>query len=165
MKNLYKLSKILLIISIIFFLNNNAFADNLLISSAAQQNSIYSTKSYYNNTKNFGIGDSIYIVLDEISAENIDPSQNFINNGEIVSAQVVQLLSNDKLLIQGKKTIQSDNQRMNFIITGIINPKSISNSRQVLSRNISDLKISFLDNKNRYYKESNIINKIIKHLL
>lgn len=162
MKLLSNLNKFVLAVFILTISNSYCFAENLLISSA-HQNSLYNSKSYYEGLKTFGIGDSIYIVLDELS-ENNNLIQNYVNNGETVNAQVVQLLSNGNLLIQGKKTVINNNKRINLVITGIANPKSITKSGQILSKNITNINISYLNNSTINH-HSSFKNKLIKHLL
>ena len=156
------LNKFLFLLLVLVMSNSYSFAENLLISSA-QHNSLYNSKSYYEEFSSFGIGDSIYIVMDEFS-EDKNVVQNFVNNGETVTAQVVQLLSNGNLLIQGRKTVIHNNERISFIIMGIANPKLITKSGQILSKNITDIKISYLNNKT-IHKQDSFMNKIMKHLL
>jgi len=162
MKSFLNFNKILIIILFLIATNSFATAENLLIGSA-HQNTIYSSKTYTEGLNYFGIGDFVYIVLDNL-VENDNTTNNLVKNGETVNAQVVQLLSNGNLLIQGKKTVINNDERTNLIITGIVNPKSITKSKQILSKNISNIKISFLNNSN-ISQESSFINKLIKHLL
>ncbi len=61
---------------------------------------------------------------------------------DTVVAQVVQVLPNGNLLVQGKKSLVNQNERMDLIISGIVDPKWINQSGEVLSSQVANLQFA-----------------------
>ena len=61
---------------------------------------------------------------------------------DTVVAQVVQVLPNGNLLVQGKKSLVNQNERVDLIISGIVDPKWINQSGEILSSHIANLQFA-----------------------
>lgn len=61
---------------------------------------------------------------------------------DVVVAQVVQVLPNGNLLVQGKKSLVNQNERMDLIISGIVDPKWINQSGEILSSQVANLQFA-----------------------
>ncbi len=61
---------------------------------------------------------------------------------DTVVAQVVQVLPNGNLLVQGKKSLVNQNERLDLIISGIVDPKWINQSGEILSSHIANLQFA-----------------------
>lgn len=61
---------------------------------------------------------------------------------DTVVAQVVQVLPNGNLLVQGKKSLVNQNERLDLIISGIVDPKWINQSGEVLSSQVANLQFA-----------------------
>jgi len=85
--------------------------------------------------------------------------------GDIISVQVVQQMPNGNLVVQGKKTIVNSNERMDLLVTGIVDPRSINALGQVSSNRVANLQ--FAQSGRGSISRSNnegIINKFVKYL-
>ena len=61
---------------------------------------------------------------------------------DTVVAQVVQVLPNGNLLVQGKKSLVNQNERLDLIISGIVDPKWINQSGEILSSHVANLQFA-----------------------
>ena len=61
---------------------------------------------------------------------------------DIVVAQVVQVLPNGNLLVQGKKSLVNQNERLDLIISGIVDPKWINQSGEIYSSQVAKLQFA-----------------------
>ena len=61
---------------------------------------------------------------------------------DVVVAQVVQVLPNGNLLVQGKKSLVNQNERLDLIISGIVDPKWINQSGEIYSSQVANLKFA-----------------------
>lgn len=68
-------------------------------------------------------------------------SRNLSLNDTVV-AQVIQVMPNGNLLVQGKKSIVSQNERMDLIISGVVDPKWINQSGQINSSKVANLQFA-----------------------
>jgi flagellar L-ring protein precursor FlgH len=85
--------------------------------------------------------------------------------GDTISAQVVQLLSNGNLMVQGKKTIVNNNERVDFIITGVVEPRWINQMGEISSTKVSNLQFA-MSGRGSISRNQNegIINRVIRYL-
>jgi len=97
--------------------------------------------------------------------ENQANSSRALVFGDTITAQVVQLLSNGNLLVQGKKTLVNNNERVDLVVTGVVDPRWINASGQISSTNISNLQFA-LSGRGAVSRGQNegIINRVIKYL-
>jgi len=68
--------------------------------------------------------------------------QRTISVNDTVVAQVVQVLPNGNLLVQGKKSIVSQNERVDLIISGVVDPKWINQSGEIPSSHVANLQFA-----------------------
>jgi len=68
--------------------------------------------------------------------------QRTLSVSDTVVAQVVQVLPNGNLLVQGKKSLVSQNERVDLIISGIVDPKWINQSGEIASSHIANLQFA-----------------------
>lgn len=61
---------------------------------------------------------------------------------DTVVAQVVQVLPNGNLLVQGKKSLVNQNERLDLIISGVVDPKWINQSGEILSSQVANLQFA-----------------------
>lgn len=85
--------------------------------------------------------------------------------GDRIAVQVVQQLPNGNLSVQGKKTLVNGNERMDFIVTGVVDPRWLNVDGEVYSYNVSNLQfaLSGRGNISRNQNEG-IFNRFIKYL-
>lgn len=91
-------------------------------------------------------------------------SRNF-TYGDTIAVQVVQQMANGNLSVQGKKTVVHGNERIDLIITGVVDPRWIDQNGQVYSYNVANLQfaVSGRGSISRSQNEG-IFNRIIKYL-
>ena len=61
---------------------------------------------------------------------------------DTVVAQVVQVLPNGNLLVQGKKSLVNQNERMDLIISSIVDPKWINQAGEIYSSQVANLQFA-----------------------
>lgn len=85
--------------------------------------------------------------------------------GDIIAVQVVQQMPNGNLVVQGKKTLVNGNERMDLLVTGIVDPRWIDALGQVSSRKVANLQFAS-SGRGSISRTGNegIINRFIKYL-
>ena len=85
--------------------------------------------------------------------------------GDKIACQVVQQLPNGNLSVQGKKTIVNGNERMDFIVTGVVDPRWLNVNGEISSYNVSNLQFA-LSGRGAISRNQNegIFNRFIKYL-
>ena len=68
--------------------------------------------------------------------------QRTISVSDTVVAQVVQVLPNGNLLVQEKKSLVSQNERVDLIISGVVDPKWINQSGEISSTHVANLQFA-----------------------
>lgn len=61
---------------------------------------------------------------------------------DTITAQVIQLLPNGNLVIQGKKTSINTGERSELVISGVVDPRYITNTGQISSNLIANLQFA-----------------------
>ena len=61
---------------------------------------------------------------------------------DVITAQVVEVLPNGNLVVQGKKVEVNSKERAEILVSGIVDPRFISNSGQVSSKYIANLQFA-----------------------
>lgn len=61
---------------------------------------------------------------------------------DTVVAQVVQVLPNGNLLVQGKKSLVNQNERVDLIVSGIVDPKWINQTGEISSAHVANLQFA-----------------------
>ena len=92
-------------------------------------------------------------------------NERSLNVSDYVTVQVVQLLPNGNLMVQGKKTLQNGNERVDLLVSGVVDPRWINDTGQVSSRNVANLQFA-LAGKGSISRGSNegIFNRVIRYL-
>lgn len=82
-----------------------------------------------------------------------------------VTVQVVQLLPNGNLMVQGKKTLVNGAERVDMLVSGVVDPRWIDQKGQVNSRNVANLQFA-LAGKGAVSRAGNegIVNRAIRYL-
>ena len=85
--------------------------------------------------------------------------------GDKIACQVVQQLPNGNLSVQGKKTIVNGNERMDFIVTGVVDPRWLNVNGEIFSYNVSNLQFA-LSGRGSISRSQNegIFNRFVKYL-
>jgi len=76
---------------------------------------------------------------------SVDGSTQVARNlklSDTVVAQVVQVLPNGNLLVQGKKSLVNQNERVDLIISGVVDPKWINQSGEIKSSYVANLQFA-----------------------
>ncbi len=82
-----------------------------------------------------------------------------------MTAQVVQVMPNGNLVIQGKKVAINSGEKTQIILSGIVDPRFITNTGTVKSEHVANLQLAVVGNGtvSRHDNES-LINRIFSHL-
>lgn len=99
------------------------------------------------------------------TVESSANAQRVLSFGDTISAQVVQMLSNGNLMVQGKKTLVNNNERVDLIVTGIVDPRWINSSGEISSTKVANLQFA-LSGRGSLSRGQNegIVNRLIKYL-
>ncbi len=76
---------------------------------------------------------------------NVSGGTQLVRNlqlSDVVVAQVVQVLPNGNLLVQGKKSLVNQNERLDMLISGIVDPKWINQSGKINSSQVANLQFA-----------------------
>lgn len=119
-------------------------------------NKILPGKPFNNQFNTFGGSNSV---------SSANSSQRGVKVTDSVTVQVVQLLPNGNLMVQGKKTLVNGNERVDMLISGVVDPRWINDTGQVNSKNVANLQFA-LAGKGSISRGGNegIINRVIKYL-
>ena len=120
-------------------------------------NKIFPGKIFNTQFNNFGGSN-------EVSSKVQNGRKMNLNNS--ITVQVVQLLPNGNLVVQGKKTLVNANERVDLLISGVVDPRWIDEAGQVSSTHVANLQFAF-NGKGATSRGNNegIINRVIKYLL
>lgn len=99
------------------------------------------------------------------TVDSTTTNQRQMGINDYVTVQVVQLLPNGNLMIQGKKTLVNGNERVDFLVSGVVDPRFIDQKGQVYSRNVANFQFA-LAGKGSVSRAGNegIINRAVKYL-
>ena len=119
-------------------------------------NSFFNHDVINSNLNNFGGSNTV---------DNSAGTSRKMTFGDIISVQVVQQMPNGNLVVQGKKTIVNSNERMDLLVTGVVDPRSINALGQVSSNRVANLQFA-QSGRGSVSRSGNegIINKFIKYL-
>mgnify|MGYP004635763277 FL=1 len=82
-----------------------------------------------------------------------------------ITAQVVQVQANGNLVVQGKKSIVSGNERVDLIVSGVVDPRWVNASGQIDSDKVANLQFG-LSGRGAISRGQNegIVNRFIRYL-
>lgn len=136
----------------------------------------YSSKKGSSTTDNFSqffntvlgkhlINDNLGTFGGTNTVTNTGASSNKIAFGDKIAVQVVQQMPNGNLVVQGKKTLVSGNERSDLIVTGIVDPRWITSSGTIYSKYVANLQFA-MSGRGSVSRSNNdgIINRFIKYL-
>lgn len=96
------------------------------------------------------------------NAAQVERQSAFTNE---ITAQVVQLLPNGNLVIQGHKTLINAGETTNIIISGVVDPRLIDQSGSINSSQVSNLQLAVSGSGTvARSNHEGIINKYMKYL-
>lgn len=152
-----------------------------LLSIIMQENVTVSDNLSYASTKSSNTVDSFtsflkdWLHLSSLKSSDGYGGTNEVSNsangarqmafGDRIAVQVIQQLPNGNLSVQGKKTLVNGNERMDFIVTGVVDPRWLNVDGEIYSYNVSNLQfaLSGRGNISRNQNEG-IFNRFIKYL-
>lgn len=143
---------------------NISMNDNLSYSSAKESNTVDTFTSFVNKWFGGSLKDSNgYGGSNEVS--NSATGSRAMKLGDRIAVQVVQQLPNGNLSVQGKKTLVNGNERMDFIVTGVVDPRWLNVNGEVYSYNVSNLQFA-LSGRGSISRSQNegIFNRFIRYL-
>ena len=143
---------------------NISLNDNLTYSSEKSSTTVDTFTTFLNKWFGLSLKDSDgFGGSNEVS--NSAVGSRAMQLGDRIACQVVQQLPNGNLTVQGKKTIVNGNERMDFIVTGVVDPRWLNVNGEIYSYNVSNLQfaLSGRGNISRNQNEG-IFNRFIKYL-
>ena len=140
--------------------------DNLTYSSKKESKTTDSFTSFIKEWLHLGSilkSSDGYGGTNEVSSSG--QGQRALSMGDRIACQVVQQLPNGNLAVQGKKTLVNGNERVDFIVTGVVDPRWLSVDGEVYSYNVSNLQFA-LSGRGSVSRSQNegIFNRFIKYL-
>ena len=145
---------------------NVSVNDNLTYSSKKESKTTDSFTQFLKDW--FHIGSMLkssdgYGGSNEVSSSG--QGQRALSMGDRIACQVVQQLPNGNLAVQGKKTLVNGNERVDFVVTGVVDPRWLNVDGEIYSYNVSNLQFA-LSGRGAVSRSQNegIFNRFIKYL-
>ena len=139
--------------------------DNLTYSSKKESKTTDSFTSFIKEWLHLSFikGSDGYGGTNEVSSSG--QGQRALSMGDRIACQVVQQLPNGNLAVQGKKTLVNGNERVDFIVTGVVDPRWLNVDGEIYSYNVSNLQFA-LSGRGSVSRSQNegIFNRFIKYL-
>ncbi|MBQ7126622.1 flagellar basal body L-ring protein FlgH [bacterium] len=138
--------------------------DNLSYSSAKESKTVDTFTNYINKWLSLSLKDSDgFGGTNEVS--NSATGSRALAIGDRIAVQVVQQLPNGNLTVQGKKTLVNGNERMDFIVTGVVDPRWLNVDGEIYSYRVSNLQFA-LSGRGTISRNQNegIFNRFIRYL-
>ena len=138
--------------------------DNLTYTSEKSSNTVDTFTSFFNRWFGLSLKDSDgFGGTNEVS--NSATGGRTLTFGDQIAVQVVRQLPNGNLAVQGKKTLVNGNERMDFIVTGVVDPRWLNANGEIYSYNVSNLQFA-LSGRGTISRNQNegIFNRFIKYL-
>ena len=77
-----------------------------------------------------------------ISVSGSTNTQRSLGIQDKVAVQVIQLLPNGNLLVQGKKTLVNANERVDLLVSGLVDPRWIDQQGEISSNQVANLQFA-----------------------
>ena len=77
-----------------------------------------------------------------ISVSGSTNTQRRLGIQDRVAVQVIQLLPNGNLLVQGKKTLVNANERVDLLVSGVVDPRWIDQQGEISSNQVANLQFA-----------------------
>lgn len=99
------------------------------------------------------------------TVESTTANQRQLGISDSVTVQVVQMLPNGNLMVQGKKTLVNGTERVDLLVSGVVDPRFIDQKGQVSSKNVANFQFA-LAGKGSVSRAGNegIINRAVRYL-
>ena len=99
------------------------------------------------------------------SVENTVNRNRTVTYTNTISAQVMQVLPNGNLLVQGKKATISNGEKVNLIISGIVDPRWLSRAGSIESSKVANLQMAIVgDGTVSRSDNEGLVNKFVRFL-
>ena len=111
-------------------------------STAKQSSIVENFTKAFNSIFNTSLKDALNGTDGSIDVSGSTTLTRGLTLSDTVVAQVVQVLPNGNLLVQGKKTLVNQNERVDLIISGIVDPKWINQAGTINSSQVANLQFA-----------------------
>lgn len=141
-------------------------ADNLSFKSAKKSSTTDNFTKFINTLLGRDIlNDQFNNFGGSNSVTNTAVGSRTMSFGDTVAVQVVQQMPNGNLVVQGKKTLVNANERVDLIVTGVVDPRWIDATGQVYSKYVANLQFA-MSGRGSISRNDNegVINRFIKYL-
>ena len=139
--------------------------DTMAYNSDKSSNTVDNFTTYIKNWLPFYKLDPANNFGGQNTVENSANTSRNLAFGDTISTQVVQMLSNGNMMVQGKKTLINNNERVDLIVTGVVDPRWIDQNGQISSTKVANLQFA-LSGRGSLSRGQNegVINRVIKYL-
>lgn len=139
--------------------------DTMAYNSDKSSNTVDNFTTYIKNWLPFYKIDPANNFGGQNTVENSAATTRNLAFGDTISTQVVQMLSNGNMMVQGKKTLVNNNERVDLIVTGVVDPRWIDQNGQISSTKVANLQFA-LSGRGSLSRGQNegVINRVIKYL-
>lgn len=139
--------------------------DSMAYNSDKSSNTVDNFTTYIKNWLPFYKIDPANNFGGQNTVENSAATTRNLVFGDTISTQVVQMLSNGNMVVQGKKTLVNNNERVDLIVTGVVDPRWIDQNGQISSTKVANLQFA-LSGRGSLSRGQNegVINRVIKYL-
>jgi len=135
-----------------------------LLTVIIRESSSSSKDASSRTNKRLGLGGSVQVghpTLDSqntpwtnatIPAWNVQADRSFEGSGETenkdelkatLTVRVTEVLPNGTMLIEGKRTVKANGERIGFVLTGIVRPQDVTRDNTIESTSIADAHIEY----------------------
>ena len=139
--------------------------DTMAYNSDKSSNTVDNFTTYIKNWLPFYKLDPANNFGGQNTVENSANTSRNLAFGDTISTQVVQMSSNGNMMVQGKKTLVNNNERVDLIVTGVVDPRWIDQNGQISSTKVANLQFA-LSGRGSISRGQNegVINRVIKYL-
>ncbi len=136
--------------------------DTMAYNSDKSSNTVDNFTTYIKNWLPFYKIDPANNFGGQNTVENSAATTRNLAFGDTISTQVVQMLSNGNMMVQGKKTLVNNNERVDLIVTGVVDPRWIDQNGQISSTKVANLQFA-LSGRGSLSRGQNegVINRVI----
>lgn len=130
-----------------------------LVSIVLEETATSSDSGSYSTSKNSNLAQNVTKFFKVLKKNTLTEALDAANDGgltvanttavsrtmsftDTITAQVVQVLPNGNLLVQGKKSLVQQNERLDLIVSGVVDPKWINQSGEVSSNHVANLQFA-----------------------
>ena len=119
-----------------------AMADTGTYTTVKQSSLAENLTKAFNSIFNTSFKDALNGTEGNLSVTGETQLQRALTLTDTIVAQVVQVLPNGNLLVQGKKSLVNQNERLDLIVSGIVDPKWVNQSGEIQSSQVANLQFA-----------------------